>query len=129
MLAAIAWLIALQAPAAHPRPDRPASPYLSARIPLAFRGTWAGSAAMCRDRNSTGRAKVHATGVDYFESAGRVERVTPSARRRSINVAFSYEGEGQAWRRSEYWALSGRGDRLTMRPKDGGATSHWLRCR
>ena len=89
------------------------------------------SAHPCRqvpDRNAIEKISVYPRGVDYYESGGRLDRVTQSGQDRAIKVKLSYEGEGAFWDRIEIWTLNAKGDQLSMTDDDGANAIVWYRC-
>jgi hypothetical protein len=98
-------------------------------IPPAFRGTWAPTAAACRDEDGVDRYTVVAEGLDTYESGGRLERVTQAGQDRSIRLRIAYEGEGEFTDAVETWTLSESGDRLTVADGERRDPVTYLRCR
>jgi hypothetical protein len=96
-------------------------------FPSAFRGRWAPDQAGCQDIDGVNVVQVYPTGVDSYESGGRLVRVTQSGQRTSVKVRLSYEGEGRFWDRDEVWTLSARGDGLDILV-DGETPRRLVRC-
>ena len=97
-------------------------------VPLAYRGNWASSAQGCSDPNAIEKISIYPRGVDYYESGGRLDRVTQSGQDRAIKLKLSYEGEGGFWDRIEIWTLNAKGDQLSMTDDDGANAIVWYRC-
>ena len=97
-------------------------------IPPAFRGVWASSPAMCSDPDGVERISIFPGGVDYYESGGRLERVTQAGQERSIRIKLSYEGEGTFWERVETWTLSQSGDQLTIADEGERSPFSLVKC-
>jgi hypothetical protein len=97
-------------------------------IPPGFRGRWAPNAGACSDADGVDRLYVGASGIDSYESGGRLERITQTGQSRSVKLKLSYEGEGNFWDSIQTWTLGENGDRLTI-AEDGRGTSELLiRC-
>lgn len=62
-----------------------------------FQGAWVFSREVCDDRYGIERMVVHPRGIDFYESGGRLDRVTPSGQDRSVKMKLSFEGEGGFW--------------------------------
>lgn len=101
-------------------------------IPPAYRGAWAANKAQCKDPDGVDRIVIMAEGVDYYESGGRLVRITQAGEERSVKVKLAYEGEGEVWDRVEVWTLNAAMDRLTMEDQDQGDDKSpptvWIRC-
>jgi hypothetical protein len=83
-------------------------------IPPAYRGLWAPSISACKDQYGVEVMSVKPGGADFYEAGARLERVTQSGQDRSIKLKLSYEGEGGFWDRTETWALSVDGPKLSI---------------
>lgn len=95
-------------------------------IPPAYRGVWAPSERDCRDEDGVNRFTVYSSGVDTYESGGRLDRVTQAGQERSISLKLSYEGEGRFWDNVETWTLDSSGRQLVL--EANGASSTFVRC-
>jgi hypothetical protein len=97
-------------------------------IPPAFRGRWAPDPARCRDEDGVYGLSIFATGVETYESGGRLERVTQSGQERSIKVKLAYEGEGEFWDTTETWTLDSTFQRLTIEGSTRSEPEVMIRC-
>ncbi|MBB6125189.1 hypothetical protein [Sphingobium subterraneum] len=93
------WLIATSELAERGvvREEGSAAPLASAAvIPSAFRGRWARNANACSAPADTGELVVTGSELRFYESSGRVTKVTPDGAR-AVRVSALYSGEGQDW--------------------------------
>lgn len=85
-------------------------------IPPAYRGRWAPTAKDCADKDGVTRLTIYPRGVDYYESGGRLRRITQAGQPRSVKLRLEYEGEGELWDQEEVWTLSSDGRQLQITP-------------
>ena len=72
-------------------------------FPFGFRGSWAPSHEACSDPDGVERMEIYPDGIDFYESGGRLERITQSGQDRTVKVKLSFEGEGDF--RDAIWLL------------------------
>lgn len=97
-------------------------------IPPGFQGAWAPNKADCDDPYGVERMVVHPHGIDFYESGGRLDRVTQAGQDRSIKMKLSFEGEGGFW--NVVWTATlmpdGKSVSIIQEGKESGAT--YIKC-
>jgi hypothetical protein len=66
-------------------------------FPKAFLGKWAPSAKDCADQDGVSVMMIYPVGIDFYESGGRLERITQSGQDRTVLTQLAFEGEGGFW--------------------------------
>ncbi|MGQ0445551.1 MAG: hypothetical protein ACT4O2_10615 [Beijerinckiaceae bacterium] len=97
-------------------------------IPTGFRGKWAPDLANCSDQDGVEHMYVFPNGIDFYESGGRLERITQAGQDRSVMMKLAFEGEGGFWERVWRVTLSETGQSLTISLADGTAAETYVRC-
>jgi len=97
-------------------------------IPPGFRGKWAPNLANCEDRDGVDHMYVYPNGIDFYESGGRLDRISQAGRERSVLMKLSFEGEGGFWDRIWRVTLSPDGQTVTISLADGSETATYVRC-
>jgi hypothetical protein len=97
-------------------------------IPSGYRGKWAPTLANCSDQDGVDHMYIYPSGIDFYESGGRLERITQAGQERSVMMKLSFEGEGGFWDRIWSVTLSPNGDRLTTALQDGSGAESYVRC-
>lgn len=97
-------------------------------MPSGFRGKWAPNSANCSDPDGVENMFIYAQGIDFYESGGRLDRVTQAGQTRSIRMKLAFEGEGGFW--DVIWtatlAEDGRSVRISEDGREGSAT--YVKC-
>jgi len=97
-------------------------------IPPAYRGRWAPNRAACADQDGVDRWEISSSGIDTYESGGRLQRVTQSGQDRSIRLKLAFEGEGEFWETIQVWSLNATGDRLSVSEDGQRKVATLIRC-
>ncbi len=97
-------------------------------IPPGFRGKWAPTLANCANQDGVDHMYIYPNGIDFYESGGRLERITQTGQERSVRMKLSFEGEGGFWDRVWTVTLSPGGDRVTIALQDGSSAENYVRC-
>ena len=101
----------------------PTAPSTTA-VPAAFRGTWAGTEALCGEHSHPSRLVISDRTVRFYESVlevARVEEIGP----REINIVGTATGEGTTRPAEYHYSLDAAGDTLT---DQGGGGMVRTRC-
>ena len=102
---------------------QPAAPE-PAPVPVAFRGIWAETEALCADRSHPSRLEISGGALRFYESVfgvARVDRIGP----REINIIGTATGEGTTRPAEYHFSLDAAGDTLT---DQGGGGMVRRRC-
>lgn len=97
-------------------------------IPKGFRGQWAPSKAECTDPDGVEIMSVYPQGIDFYESGGRLDRVTQAGQDRTILMKLSFEGEGGFWDRVWTAALSSDGRSVFLRENGKKGGERYVKC-
>jgi hypothetical protein len=97
-------------------------------IPPGYRGKWAPSLANCSDPDGVEHMYVYANGIDFYESGGRLDRITQAGQERSVMMKLEFEGEGGFWDRVWNVTLSASGQSMTISLEDGSSAETYVRC-
>ena len=98
------------------------------QIPFGFRGKWAPKVANCADQDGVEHMHVYPNGIDFYESGGRLERITQAGQDRTVLMKLSFEGEGGFWDRIWKAALSESGKSVVVSLEDGSSAETYQKC-
>ena len=97
-------------------------------IPPGFRGKWAPSLSNCADQDGVDHMYIYPNGIDFYESGGRLERITQAGQEFSVRMKLAFEGEGRFWDQIWTATLSPDRNRVTMASEDGSNPEIYVRC-
>ena len=98
------------------------------QIPLGFRGKWAPTIANCSDQDGVEHMNVYSNGIDFYESGGRLERITQAGQDRTVLMKLSFEGEGGFWDKIWKAALGESGKSVVISLEDGSSAETYQKC-
>ena len=97
----------------------------SARIPAMFQGSWAPDSLACDATGETARIDIGPSQIEFYESTGRLEQLTPLSGGREHALTLAFTGEGQTWTRT--LILRRVGHELSFR-EEGQSDRLYIRC-
>ncbi len=97
-------------------------------IPKGFLGKWSPSMAGCLDKDGVEQMYIYPNGIDFYESGGRVERITNTGQNRSVLMKLAFEGEGGFWDKTWKLVLSPDGKRVVISLEDGTSSENYVKC-